>query len=259
MLLLLIFPILISGFLVFTNHPSYFYKLHRFEGQLLYLKSAYLGSTCAVIAFFLTIVVYLISSLHPSLNVIKVFEFVLAYADINATSHVFIFAYTLNIFFVAFAWSKGSIYLAKFRFRHYSGPMSASERYKQYLMASILEDSPLDELFLSSYRRGDVLMLHMEDRKVYIGRVFHMGEPTESEGLDQEIRVLLLASGYRDPNNLTVNISTPYDDVKEVQITLRQDKVISATTFDASVFKQFQQRTRKVNTVMPDEPQRLTY
>lgn len=40
MLLLLIFPVLVAGFFACHIHPIHAYKLHRYEGQYLYLKSA---------------------------------------------------------------------------------------------------------------------------------------------------------------------------------------------------------------------------
>lgn len=46
MLLLLIFPVLVSGFIACHIHPVYQYRLHRYEGQYLYLKSAELGLYC---------------------------------------------------------------------------------------------------------------------------------------------------------------------------------------------------------------------
>lgn len=46
MLLLLIFPVLVAGFVACHIHPVHAYKLHRYEGQYLYLKSAELGIKC---------------------------------------------------------------------------------------------------------------------------------------------------------------------------------------------------------------------
>lgn len=51
MLLLLILPVLVAGFLACHIHPVHSYKLHRYEGQYLYLKSAELGLECFALAF----------------------------------------------------------------------------------------------------------------------------------------------------------------------------------------------------------------
>ena len=50
MLALLLIPVLVAGFVACHIHPLYFYKLHRYEGQYLYLKSAELGLKCFLIA-----------------------------------------------------------------------------------------------------------------------------------------------------------------------------------------------------------------
>lgn len=52
--LLLILPILVSGYLVCMSHPYYFSRLHRYDGQLLYLRVAKLGLTCILVALTLS-------------------------------------------------------------------------------------------------------------------------------------------------------------------------------------------------------------
>lgn len=50
MLFLLIFPVLVAGFVACQIHPVHSYRLHRYEGQYLYLKSAELGPKCFFLA-----------------------------------------------------------------------------------------------------------------------------------------------------------------------------------------------------------------
>jgi hypothetical protein len=38
-------------------------------------------------------------------------------------------------------------------------------------------------------------MISLEDRKVYVGKVIDMGEPTETNGIDQDISIMPLMSG----------------------------------------------------------------
>lgn len=51
MLFLLIFPVLVAGFVACHIHPVHSYRLHRYEGQYLYLKSAELGLKCFFFAW----------------------------------------------------------------------------------------------------------------------------------------------------------------------------------------------------------------
>lgn len=57
MALLLILPILVSGYLLCLKHPALYINLHKFEGQLLYLHVARLGLRCLMQAFVLVGVV----------------------------------------------------------------------------------------------------------------------------------------------------------------------------------------------------------
>lgn len=59
--LLIIVPLLVSGYLVCILHPFYFYRLHRFEGQLLYLQVARLGMSCLVAAAILSAAILVVS------------------------------------------------------------------------------------------------------------------------------------------------------------------------------------------------------
>jgi len=114
-------------------------------------------------------------------------------------------------------------------------------------MASILKDSPIDYLFFKSYvEDGFFIMFTMEDRKVYIGRVVSLGEPNESEGLDQEITITPYASGYRNKDDLRLEITTKYTEVSsDISLTIRQDKIISATHFSQEIFEEFKSNNRR--------------
>lgn len=53
MLVLLILPILIAGYCIQRWHLEHYYNLHKYNGQLLYLKTALLGSFCLFVSFIL--------------------------------------------------------------------------------------------------------------------------------------------------------------------------------------------------------------
>lgn len=54
MLILLILPILIAGYCIQRWHLKHYYNLHKYNGQLLYLKTVLLGSFCVFFSFMLT-------------------------------------------------------------------------------------------------------------------------------------------------------------------------------------------------------------
>lgn len=124
--------------------------------------------------------------------------------------------------------------------------LTYKQKAKIILVASVLKDSPIDALFLKSYvMDGFYLMLTMEDRKVYVGRVIGLGEPNETEGMDQEIVITPYASGYRDEATLSLKLTGKYTEVTEdVSLVLRQDKIISATQFSEALYDEFLSKER---------------
>ena len=119
---------------------------------------------------------------------------------------------------------------------------SYTELAKILLMHTILKDSPLDSLFYLSYVRGIFLLITMSDRKVYVGRVISLGEPTEKQGPDQEISIVPIFSGYREKDSLSVNLNNSYpnnDDAKDVYLILKQENIVSACEFVESLYEQF--------------------
>src|SRR5690606_1113621 len=75
MLAFLILPLLVSGFIVCHSHPYYYYKLHRQQGQYLYLHAARLGVRCLWYSLLLNVGAYLILR-GPCLGLFNPIEFV---------------------------------------------------------------------------------------------------------------------------------------------------------------------------------------
>ncbi|HHX8698911.1 TPA: hypothetical protein ACVO4Y_004479 [Vibrio diabolicus] len=284
MFLLLILPILISGYIVFTKHPYNYYRLHRYDGQLLYLESAKSGFMCTASS---GVAVLLLNKYIPSkLDVLgKVYNLdlhsfsyslLLPLADKDADKLTWILLITLGAILLSYCYALwGSLRLnlkvldisdlisvrrislsvkrRKWLKRGDESALSLKERARIVLMASILKDSPMDALFYKSYLMdGFYLMITMDDRKVYIGRVISLGEPNEAVGMDQEITITPYASGYRDKNTLGVTLTTKYNEVSsDVALTIRQDKIILATHFSEDIYEEFQLNLkRKSNYIL---------
>jgi len=271
MFLLLILPVLVSGYISFTENPYHYYRLHRYEGQLLYLESAKLGFFCTLSSTLFAIFLneYIPSSLYIlgfeiPLDLLHYTTTLLKGIDVNTNqlawvslimlgslffSKLYVAASKLGLFLKTFDLSdalsfkriKLSFKKRKWMPRNDHSGLTYRERTRIILMASILKDSPIDALFLKSYvNDGFYLMLTMEDRKVYIGRVISLGEPNETAGMDQEIVITPYASGYRDEKTLSLELTVKYTEVTEdVSLVLRQDKIISATQFSEVLYKEF--------------------
>lgn len=248
-------PILISGFSVCNHNPYYFYRLHRYEGQYLYLKSALLGMGCLFVATF----VYLGLNffLPPKIFGIPVDVISFLNSLIDAavdlpkeSSKELSWVLLLSVFTQGIGW----LWIA-FSFWHIKKKDKNLEKSKIILMSTILSDSPLDNLLLESYINESPLMLTLNDRKVYVGIVSSLGEPNENEGMDQEISLIPLMSGYRDKDNFHVSFNTDYKIIaKDLNIILRQEIINSATTFDFDVYLEFlEHRTPEIRET-PEAP-----
>lgn len=244
MFLLLTLPILISGFFLCHIHPIYKYKLHRYEGQYLYLKCATLGIACVFVASAICLLInkYVSPSFHllsvsfnlDIPNYIK--DLIKSTNQENTQLDIYnltwIIVISIATLFIPPLWS----FLSYIRlcFKHRSKESDFFQDTKIFVIANILSDSPLDNLLFTSSMSKDAspLMLSLKDRKVYVGQIISLGEPNETQGSDQEISMIPIMSGYRDKDTLKVIFNTKYDDVDEdIYLTIRQDDIVSATAF----------------------------
>ena len=253
MLFLLILPILVAGFLACHIHPVHSYKLHRYEGQYLYLKSAELGIHCFALAF---LVCLLLHKLVPNpLNLICLqintglfgwLENELSTMGVQKSEGE---ALKLSWFLILSSTTFLAAFIIKtwanIRLRLRFGTWDA----KVYVIGELLSDSPLDSLlFELSLDKSRHAMLTMSDRKVYVGKVIDLGEPTETDGMDQDISIMPLMSGYREKDGLKVNFTTHYEDVdSDIYLSLRQEAIVSVTEFDFEAYQ-------KWNPKSQDEP-----
>lgn len=244
MLFLLIFPVLVAGFVACHIHPVHSYRLHRYEGQYLYLKSAELGLKCFFFAWLAALamhhllpdgIIFCCRTFSWKLLPWLIDQMVMVGA--TARGEASKMAWFVELSFLTFLWAYVLRFWARLRLRLRFGEWDT----RIYVIGEILEDSPLDNLlFRLSLDADKNVMLMMEDRKVYVGRVIDLGEPSATGGMDQDILVIPLMSGYRDKDNLKVTFTTMYSEVDaEILISLRQDNIVSATEFDFDAYEKW--------------------
>jgi len=245
MLLLLIFPVLVAGFFACHIHPVHAYKLHRYEGQYLYLKSAELGIRCFALGGTLALVAHVLLpdrivagsielDLQFATGFANVFEAMVAKDEQEASKAAWFFILTAATFLAAFIIRLWGYLSLRSRFG-----TNDHQKQKVYVMGEILADSPLDYLlFELSLATDKYAMISLNDRKVYVGKVIDMGEPTETNGVDQDISIMPLMSGFRDEKTLEVRFTTDYAEVEsDIYLSLRQDMITSVTEFDFDAYK----------------------
>lgn len=245
--LLLILPLLVSGFIVLHHHPLYYYKIHRQDGQYFYIQCARLGLYSITFGFIFCVALYHIfdSFLCEGLKSLNFFDWTANHlvllnivdSEKSVSTSILTWSAILAIFPTPHLWgflTKRLYYMRRL------GAKDAGE-VKLMVMATIFKDSPLDDFLFKSAINQDFVMLHMNDRKAYVGVISTMGEPNETQGADQEIAIKPIMSGYRNKDTLTVTFTTQYKEAgADVVLIIRQDEIVSATKFDFEVYEKFQ-------------------
>lgn len=249
MFLLLILPILTSGFHLCQKSPFYKFKLHRYEGQFLYLKCAKQGFFCFCVA---SILLMFLSNFDApiicGLSLSAVFWVkksmtVMFSKDLETAITL---SYLLILIILTHAVAFVIIFIQKLRFKW----LSYRERVSIdiLLMYDILSDSPLDARLFHSYARSEPLLITLSSGKVYVGVVNWLGEPNEIEGMDQEISIVPVLSGYRDLKDKTVVFTTNYNKVSKLdnpQVVIRQELIDTVSDFDINVYAEVSKQKKK--------------
>lgn len=256
MIAFLILPILVAGFIYCHNHPYHLYRLHRHDGQYLYINSAKYGLLSFLAAAFF---VSVLDHLTPDTVLIRCLEISIDLAFVKTQAKTLFDEKEADLASWIFSTSVLSLlisYLAsRIKWKILCQKLGGKREAKLYVISELLSDSPLDcLLFNLSLEKDSLVMLSLSDRKVYVGKVISLGEPNESEGPDQEIIISPVVSGYRNKDDLHVIFTTNYqsNETDLTTIVIRQDMITSATKFSFEVFEEFKNRNQ--NTEPPSEP-----
>lgn len=213
MLALLIIPLLVSGYIVLTQHPTHYYRLHRHDGQLLYMKAATLGLWCFIWTIFFA---YLIKWIYPSFHPVMFIKEQLNLNIKEAGSEriiAWIILLSIGSIIVAYVWAKAAkkivIYRAKIYnyFLHIKIDESDID-YENIVMLrmrqELTKDNPMEEMFFDSLVDRRQIMITLQNKKIYIGIINALGEPNEKEGPNQYISILPILSGYGHKDDLNI-------------------------------------------------------
>ena len=224
---LLIIPLLISGYIVLTKHPYHFYRLHRYDGQLLYMKAAVHGFFCLMIAVFLAIVLkWAFNSYHP----VTALDRVTSFTKEQSSNRMYSWMIVLSLTSVAIGYLWGliakSIYLLKFIKKALSGSYPSDfKTLTTYLRLSILEplfsELPINKIFFDSMVRKKHILISLKCGKVYVGMINKISEPNESDGPNQEISIVPVMSGYREKDTKRVTFTNDYSNLSGIDSSIR--------------------------------------
>lgn len=262
MSLILLLPILVSGFIYCNQRYTQFIKLHRYEGQYLYLKSVKYGLFIVSFAAFLLAIFSEISpncseTLHTFINrhvnqVIGTQESTIIndasyYIKLTVVSIAlaYITAYFLNIINLivktGLPFPKSDTLvehgLSSRFFEWWHTPSNHWATTKILLSCDILSDSPLDKILIDAYTNIEEILISTDSGKVYVGFISQLAEPNENRGMNQEIAIVPTMSGFRNKEDQTVQFTTYYpEDDDDSYVVLKQDLIISASPFSNETY-----------------------
>lgn len=249
MFALLIIPLLVSGYIVLTTHPYHFYRLHRYDGQLLYMKAA----TCGLWSFAWTILIaYIIKWFWPSFHLVSVLreQLDLKLSEPGGERIIgWIILLSCGSILLSWFWGKGSkhimiikrkilYFFKKIEFKNVDFENIIMLRMRQELV----NDNPFDEIFFDSLVDRKSILVTLQNKKVYVGIVNGLGEPNEKEGPNQHVSILPIISGYREKDTLKVILQNEYIDLQDIDISVvfPLEEISQVSWFDMSVHKKIE-------------------
>lgn len=261
MALLLLLPLLVSGYLVCLKDPIVYYKLHRYEGQLLYLQVGRYGIYCFILAFAivggLSLLIshdlgeYCVDPTQQLAFLPRCYNYSLDFLSALGTvavktslvtqpisqSMVFGILIGLVTLLMPQLWAWNTVRELKYYLQ-----TSDEEEIKTFLTKETLSHSPMGQTLVDAFGYKTPVMISMSDRKVYVGWIQSIGSPTEVTGVDLEVTLLPSFSGHRDKDTLQVSFTHKYPtDLSILQpIYFRQENIVSLTLFSEAVRDSFQ-------------------
>lgn len=248
MFALLIIPLLVSGQILISSpyRISTYYRLHRYDGQLLYMKVATYGIWCLLISLLLSAAIKwwlpdlgVISWLTHMIELALEIDSAQAAKDNHLTPWLVLMSVTMvgvAVIWVQFA--RLRLYLAALTLNQFGRDKTQIAYYKQVIRLSALEEllaeGTLGQLFFDSAISESPVLVSLKSRKVYVGTVNMISEPNEKQGPNLEISIEPIMSGYRDKDNLRVLFSNDYNNLgdNDTSVIFPLSEVSHASWFD---------------------------
>lgn len=256
LILSLLIPI-VSGFVILTKTPIFKYHYKNTTYNKLIIDSALCGLLLLLISF---VIIRSSNLLFPFLpDCIKstldlFYDFGLQFCQETKLNQIPHNSYSLTTTLIVL------VVLGYFYFWKKLTPTYHSFETNCRLNA---KPNPLENLVLHSFKNFTPLMINLKNRKVYIGLV---ADITAATNLDELcfFTILPIASGVRDPENLSFSLQHSYDwpelsskleyskeeeqDLKKalkVSMVINVDEVVSATVWLPSIYEHFVEKPKK--------------
>lgn len=248
MIAVLLVPLLISGFTLLINHPYHYYRLHRYSGQLLYMKAAGYGFFCVIIATAIAIVAKsLFSGFHPVMTIATWADF----TDDDSVNRLWSWFIIISItsILIGYIWAYVAKIIYAFKFiralladkdgRQTIALKDLMRHLKLSVLAPLMLETPMNSLLFNSLLHRRHILITMDCGKVYVGVVSHITEPNETEAPTQEIALTPVMSGYRHKDTRRICFINNYAELSAVDtnINIPRGNITHASWFNEDVHK----------------------
>lgn len=234
----------------------HYYQLHRYDGQLLYLKVAAHGTMSVVFVLALAVIMkFLFPDFHPIAIVSEILN-VKKTIDNNKVETwlalISIASIIFSLLWVFIVWSKNVILGFFCEKQHHEDIFHAK---KLRILRKTISNSTLDSMLLDAMESSPKksILVTLSSRKVYVGIVNGIQEPTESEAPNSYISIFPIMSGYRDKDTLSITFTNSYPSevsvssaatadskkihkVANMDILIKSDEISHLSWFDFAVF-----------------------
>ncbi|EQB0138338.1 hypothetical protein ACYAD5_000281 [Enterobacter cloacae] len=228
MFALLIIPLLVSGSLLVTSphNIKLFYRLHRYDGQLLYMKVATYGVWSFIGA---VVIAYSLKYFFPGFTAATWLSHLIDGSSDPKENRITSWLILLSVttFAVALLWlqfCRLRMYVAAYFISDNPGDKDSINFSKQvlrlYELEQLLSDGSLGQLFFDSATEDRPVLVSLKSRKLYVGVVNMISEPNEKQGPNLEISISPIMSGYRDKDTLRVLFSNDYNDLDDIDTSI---------------------------------------
>lgn len=225
---------LVGGFVFIKEWEGTRYILPREDGHKLYFRSAYCGLFVCIAAFFSLALIVYVAAIIP-------WRFSSSFADYSGN------LFDLRLVFMTLLASPVLGYV----FARFLNIFTDELNY--YYTA--LQDNEFEYLLVKAMSSDLMVMVTMEDEKVYVGWVYKVSDPAKAER--KYFSLIPVMSGCRAEKR-KVEFTTFYDevyrrtddelghlDVEHFAVVLPAQRMLSARLFDPEAYDSFQEQELK--------------
>lgn len=249
--LLLILPLLVSGYMLCSRNLLIRYRLPQYEGQLLYFRVAYYGVICFIVAFIIVLIFSALFSREwnegcaasPNDCCWPYFstDYLSAGAEFIASTYkpwkdgakVYFFFFLVGALTMLMPYPLAWLhhYLYKRAQEHALGvEITDFSTVEAMILRESLAHLPIVQLLINASVERRPVMVIMEDRKFYIGLISSIGIPSEALGAEEDFGIVAIMGGYLDKDTLEIVSDPRYlDSPSHPNIFLKQNSISSAS------------------------------